>query len=612
MAKKRLIINGEPFEYDMNDKEDASLYEQNKKVKGAFDPDEAAKPKSSTEDEGFFSLKEQGRRLKGAIIPGVVGGLTGGVPGAAIGAASGYASPAEDLVDLGIGVAGGPIAGKASSTVKGLMKNAGKASNFFGQMMTGGAYGAAENAVSKALKNPQEAMKNPSSLAPNSPQEFLSIAMQGLLPAGVSNMGSTPSAISTRKYPGASIEGTDPSKLAQNLTKGKDALKAVDQAVDSEGKFVLEMGEEIEKYSKRQQTASERNLKLKDKVRRNLDDVEIERNKNKSIISQKQFDIKTQERTIEDEIEFFNETKSAIEDSYSKGITTSADYAQQSKQLLDDIKLRKTQLKDLEIQKAQTLVETVQNNQVPLDVLRQNSRIADIVAKNEGQKLRLNRAIDDTKRQINMGTFQDAELSKIFKNSKSTEEIIDSVFSSSPSTMKNFFSHYEKKGLGTDMKEAFLQRMAMESYDPQTNSFGNGITYITDKIKGNATEKLSNIFGDVHKADKFIQDFKEINDAMKLIKNNQLKSSLLANLGTAAAFVISGHNPVVATKVLAGEAASLVWLKWGTLLNKMASSPKFNSAFKDWMKDGASAEVLKKSDYLLSQLRESGYEQPFD
>lgn len=125
MAKKRLIVNGQPFEYDMNDPEDASLYEQNKQVKGALDPDEIAKNPSS-EDGGFFSKEGQIKRLGSAAMMGVPAGLMGGPAAGVVAGLGAYAFPPDDMVDVGIGLAGGPLAGKASSLAKGALKNSGK------------------------------------------------------------------------------------------------------------------------------------------------------------------------------------------------------------------------------------------------------------------------------------------------------------------------------------------------------------------------------------------------------------------------------------------------------------------------------------------------------
>lgn len=606
MAKKRLIVNGQPFEYDMNDPEDASLYEQNKQVKGALDPDEIAKNPSS-EDGGFFSKEGQIKRLGSAAMMGVPAGLMGGPAAGVVAGLGAYAFPPDDMVDVGIGLAGGPLAGKASSLAKGALKNSGKAAKVFGQIMTGGAYGTAENAISKAIKNPQQAMEKPSSLLPTSPQELLSIALQGGLAGMGANMEKTPSAISTRKYPGASVEGTNPSKLSRELEKGKDLLKPIDQAIDDEAAFIKNIDDKIQDYKTQRYETKERKLDLEAKRENIQASQEYKKAKQSTVVAQEQQDIIAQRENVKESLFDLSNQESRLKEGYTRGVVTSEDFAQQSKQLFEQRKALRTQLKDLAVQKEGITVQKMINNEIPLDIQRANTAIRNNIIRLRREDLKLGRAIDEAKREIDLGSMKDAELGSIFKNTKSKEELIDKVMGSSPAAMKKFFSYYDQKGLGTDMREAFLQRIVMESYDPQTNSFGNGISYITDKIKGNATEKLGNIFGDIKKADKFIQDFKEINEAMSKIKSNQLKSSFFANLGLAAAFTIGGRP--AAAKILATESGTLLWMKWGTLLNKMASSPKFNSLFKDWMKEGASAEFLKKSDYLLSQLREMGYSQ---
>lgn len=603
MAKKRLIVNGQPFEYDMNDPEDASLYEQNKQVKGALDPDEIAKNPSS-EDGGFFSKEGQIKRLGSAAMMGFPAGLMGG-PAAGVAAGLGaYAFPPEDMVDVGIGLAGGPLAGKVSSLTRGALKNSGKAANVFGQIMTGAGYGTAENAISKAIKNPKQTMEKPSSLLPTSPQELLSVALQGGLAGMGANMEKTPSAISARKFPGTE---TNPSKLSEAIEKNKDKLKPIDQEIDDEAIFIKDLDDKIQDYKTRRYDTKERKLELEAKRENIQASQEYKKAKQSTVVAKEQQDIIAQRENVKESLFELSNQESRLKDGYTRGIVTSEDFAQQSKQLFDQRKALRTQLKDLAVQREGITVQKMANNEIPLDIQRANTAIRNNIIRLRREDLKLGKAIDDTKREIDLGSMKDAELGSIFKNSKSKEELIDKVMGSSPAAMKKFFSYYDQKGLGTDMREAFLQRIAMESFDPQTNSFGNGVSYITDKIKGNATEKLGNIFGDIKKADKFIQDFKEINEAMSKIKSNQLKSSFFANLGLAAAFTIGGRP--AAGKILATEGGTLLWMKWGTLLNKMASSPKFNSLFKDWMKDGASAEFLKKSDYLLSQLREMGYSQ---
>lgn len=589
-----------------------------------FDPDinddvlfDLDKPeqKRKYEEIKSKSKKESGERSTldkiihhggSALMGGVVGGLTGGPVGAGLGAVTGGLFPPEDPVDLASMIVGGKlpaagaklgskIAAKSGKLVNALTQGAGAMVGSFG-----------ENAIEKALRNPSQIMKQPSEALP-SMMEGVMGATQGMLGAAGANMTRTPAAETNRRF---GYGTKDPSKNAQLVREGGKDLDVIreERAAFNQRKSDLE--KTIAGYETTKDDLSKRKIELETRQKKNELKQDYEKTNKDVVFDVADSEASTQKQLMQREVDSLKEKLKNLDSTIDRNIFP-ADYNRAKEQLSNAI-LQKEEEITTNIKKAGSIaVDKIQSGQIPQAALQSESTIIDNIRRIKKDEVDLNTAIRETRREIEAGEFGNAEIASIFRDADNAESIVERVLNKDPKTIKDFMNYMDSKGKLDLTREAILQSIVSKSYDPKTNSFGRGFDYLQTAGIGAPIERLAQIYGDVDKAKKLVSDFSEISEAAKRIAKNYADPRTAFTTATSLAFLMSGHNPEKAAKIAAGETMALSWIKWGTILNKMASSPKFNKAFKDWMDNGASTEVLKASGYLFAELRSMAHDTNF-
>ncbi len=593
-------INGENVPLDLDDPEDKAIYDEAIK-KGTI--------KETKEKPEFLSKEDLKNRLAGGALGATSGGFMGGVPGALIGGAAGAIFPPEDMVDVGIMVGGGPAAGKVSKLISGLTKNASNLVKGGSQVLGGMTYGAGENALSKGLRG-----QDPK---PTSASELAGIVMGGIpgLFTNMSGMKKTPAARTAKAF------GTqNPSENYKILERGSKSLDAAREAQQEASDFTINLEKEINRLKGESSTIAKTEKKIQGQLsKRDYKQKVQDRNLEKSFNAEKtQF--KESIRVMENEL---NDGKRIIGelDNQMKANPYDTSLIQRKKEITDQLLLKEMDIEQARKDFSLKEIEKFEAGKIDPQQLKSNTTLKDNFVRIQQRQQDIKKEILETEQKIQGGEFGNLALNNLFKRNsqeagKSTEDLFDDLIGQNPQVIKDFFEHYQNKGKDSMMREAIVQHIMQNSFDPVTNSVGNGFTYLKQAGKGNVIDRMQHIFGDRDTAERVVNSFKEISESADRITKNRISSTMVGTVGTGLAFnigaLLSGHGLKKAASVAGGEAATLAYLKWGTLLNKMASSKKFNDAFKDWMTEGATKEILEKNQYLLSQIRELSYTIPED
>lgn len=606
-VEKYISASGEEIPLDLNDPRDKAMYDE--AVKAGKTPKKKAEPK---QEPKFLSSEDIRDRILGVVGGAGLGFATGGTPNAVIQGVSGGIFPPRDATDWALMAAGGPIAGKASQLTKQATKNAKPFVRNLAQMLQGSVYAGMETTAAKAMRDPEGVMKDPSKLKPTG-TDLLSMAAQGLTGALFANAPYSPSAQSANKVQdfNPNYPKKDPSKIEEALRGGAPLFEPARQQQEKAQQAVKDIDEKIAEYTQegfrldKKKVTTERKLTRQENLdRRDRQNKLVELN-----VEDKQANL-TRENLLQQRDELEKELENIHAEVKASGaVSPYGSYMERAK-IADQNKFEiEKQLKQMQLDAAARSIDKEALKKV--DYSRASETLKDNIARIEAERINLQSVMDKAEREKNLGIFKNAELSALFTKNRSAEEMIDDLLGQNPKTIKDAMDYFHQNKQGGTFREAVLQHILERSYDPGTNSFANGMAYLKQAGKGHPVERLTHIMGDVKLAEKVVKDFDDIAKAADKITKNPVSRSALFTTAQGLGFVLADPASKKAQNILSANASTLVWFKWGTLMNKMASSPKFNAAFKDWMEKGASAEILKSSDYLMSQLREMGYQQNF-
>ena len=589
-------INGENVPLDLDDPEDRAIYEEAVK-KGTIEKEKDKKPE-------FLSREDLLRRA----VSGGAGYLVGNIPGAIAGAAF----PPEDLTDFGLMLGGGAAAGKVSQLIKGLTKNAPNIVKAGSQVLGGMGYGTAENALAKKLKGTE------GSLLPTSGSELAGIAMGGI-PGLFTNTASSPAARTANLMERIHPTGKpNPSQNERMVEKGRGLLQTVEDAQKEEIKFSTNLADAIKEYRGEARTIKKTEIKAKAQIAKNQQKAKEGRQETKLNEVVQKTEFRQNKERIQSEVKDFERQVGEMDEMLKKN-PANQELFQRRQALMDEALVRKMDLDQMQKQRDLQEIQNLEAMKVDPKKAAANKTLRENIVRIQGRKEELKQAIEDTQSAIEKGSFGNLEISNLFKMNKppngNTETLLDTLLGQNPSVIQNFMEHYKNKGKGDLMRGAILQHIVEKSYDPQTNSLGGGFRYLTSENKGNVVERLEQVLGNRDEAERVVKSFKEVSEAAQRITKNKISSSLAGTVGTGMVFSMAelasgGSGLKKALHISMGEGGVLAYLKWGTLLNKMASSEKFNKQFTEWMRNGAPAEMLKQNEYLLSQIRELGYTMP--
>jgi len=600
MPTRELQLGNDTVVFDLDDPRQKKRYEE-----------ELAKQNKTPEKETTIQDRLMGALKMGAIgtASGAAFGGGGAVPGGVGGAISGFIAPPEKPSDYIIGALGGAgAAGTATTAAKAAAKaGGGRTVNVLAQMLGGTGWGLAENTAGKIIDNPSRA-KDPMSLAPT-PGELAGAVLQGGLGGMFANMGKTPSAQTAMQ-----MGESNPSKLRRIIEEGDSKLdptrevkRTFDQLPEQVAAAKAQQLEQIalNKKNEIQQKATLGKSKAVNAMEKanEVKDLSIEN-----------LQATTTRDTLTSHRKQVEQHLSDIEADIKKnGKTPEREAAKaQALSMIDNFDNQLNQHADEALNRAKQKVETLKFT--PEEIQREKV-IRDNIAKTQKELVDRQTSLKMIEHKIQDGTFADPQIASLFKRHSgakgtNTESLIDDLMTQDPKTIKSYFDAFQSQGPKAvqAQKDAVLQRIMAESFDPQSNSFANGLSYFS-KIGGNPRERLAQVIGK-DEADRLLPTIEEIAKTATNFNPGSLKGHAVNLSASALYFMIKHPNATdLGTAYAAATAGHLIKANWGPLLNKLASSEKFNSAFKDWMKNGASAEILKKSDYLMSQLRDLGAEE---
>lgn len=592
----------ETINFDLDNPKQKEVYEREKiRLSGS---------KKSNKPE-FLSGEDIKNRLAGGALGAASGGFFGGVPGAVIGGLGGAAFPPEDATDIGMLAVGGQGAGAFAKGTGQLLKNAPNKVRTIAQMLSGMAYQGGENALVKSIKG-----QNP---MPTTAGELANIAAGGL-PGIFTNMDKTPSARSNKVLSAMGmVEEGNPSQNRDLSKKGSELIRKVEQEQQNNAKFTINLEDQIKDYKRRDVDMSKHKATLQGKKAALIEDTKTQREivKQTYDVDKANYDKSLME--VQNKIKDGERMIGELDDQIKR--TGDMSLGQRRSEILQQTLADKIQVDKLKSDFINRTIQKAEDLQFDPKVLQANKTLRNNIIQINREKEEVKGLIQETQDKIGRGEFGNLEIANLFKrnspaNGGTAEGLIDDLLGQNPQVIKDFLEHYSNKNKGEIMRGAILQRIVSQSFDPQTNSLGGGMSYFAKNGKGNITDRLEHVLGSREKAENVERSFQEVADSAERILKNKLSSQLGAIIGTGLVFTAaslwderkSGLDK--AKHIVAGELGTLAYLKWGTLLNKMASSPAFNKVFTEWMKDGAPSSMLQKGSYLMSQLRDLTFEVP--